>query len=261
VRAVTGAQLLAALENGVSKYPAMEGRFPCVAGVRFSFDPSKPAGERIAAARVEVQGEPLDLAREYRLATKEYLATGRDGYSALVGARELVSAENCPTLPVLMRTHLTLLTVASAFMQPNPAIHRALTKLMRPLHAHRTAEAETPTDGTAPAAAAAEPGPREASDPPSTTVPEPPSAAAASGGQEISAAEDLTRPSVCLMSSDDEDEETYPACAKAHCRAQEPSRKRRRSVLVDRDVRRDMLRVTAEVDGRIAVLSHDGYQQ
>ena len=30
---MTGAQLLAALENGVSQYPRLEGRFPQVAGV------------------------------------------------------------------------------------------------------------------------------------------------------------------------------------------------------------------------------------
>ena len=29
VISLTGDKLLAALENGVSKYPAMEGRFPC----------------------------------------------------------------------------------------------------------------------------------------------------------------------------------------------------------------------------------------
>ena len=41
---LTGAELLAALENGVSQYPKLEGRFPCVSGVRFAFDPAKPGG-------------------------------------------------------------------------------------------------------------------------------------------------------------------------------------------------------------------------
>jgi 5'-nucleotidase len=39
--------VLKLLENGVSKVPALEGRFPCVSGLRFKFDPSKPAGHRI----------------------------------------------------------------------------------------------------------------------------------------------------------------------------------------------------------------------
>jgi len=41
---LTGAELLSALENGVSQYPKLEGRFPCVSGVRFAFDPSKDPG-------------------------------------------------------------------------------------------------------------------------------------------------------------------------------------------------------------------------
>ncbi|EKX34505.1 hypothetical protein GUITHDRAFT_61689, partial [Guillardia theta CCMP2712] len=44
---LTGAQLLEALENGVCMYPKLEGRFPCVSGVRFEFDPDMPAGRRI----------------------------------------------------------------------------------------------------------------------------------------------------------------------------------------------------------------------
>ena len=32
---VTGSQLLEALENGVSKYPELEGRFPQLSGVSF----------------------------------------------------------------------------------------------------------------------------------------------------------------------------------------------------------------------------------
>jgi len=36
-----------ALENGISCWPDYEGRWPVTSGVKFSFDPSKPAGERI----------------------------------------------------------------------------------------------------------------------------------------------------------------------------------------------------------------------
>jgi 5'-nucleotidase/UDP-sugar diphosphatase len=51
-----GSDLLLALENGVSRAenPDNEGtgRFPQVAGIRFSWDGSKPAGARIVAAEV-----------------------------------------------------------------------------------------------------------------------------------------------------------------------------------------------------------------
>jgi 5'-nucleotidase len=44
---ITGKTLKEALENGVSKYPQYEGRFPCISGLKFLFDPEKPSNERI----------------------------------------------------------------------------------------------------------------------------------------------------------------------------------------------------------------------
>ena len=58
---ITGATLLAALENAVSKWPATEGRFCQVSGIKFSFDPSRPAGARIAAESVTVLARRLLL--------------------------------------------------------------------------------------------------------------------------------------------------------------------------------------------------------
>jgi len=80
---VTGTQLLAALENGVSQYPKKEGRFPCVSGVQFSFDPRLPEFHRVIEGSVRVKGEPLELAKIYRLVTKLYIKVGRDGYGCL----------------------------------------------------------------------------------------------------------------------------------------------------------------------------------
>ena len=60
---VTGRILHQVLENGVSQYPKLEGRFPQVGGVAFAFDPSKPGGSRIEASSIKVQGEPLDYDR------------------------------------------------------------------------------------------------------------------------------------------------------------------------------------------------------
>lgn len=44
---VTGKQLLRLLEEGVSGYPSLEGRFPQVSGIRFEFDAKKPKYERV----------------------------------------------------------------------------------------------------------------------------------------------------------------------------------------------------------------------
>ena len=59
--APAGAKIHDALEAGVSKYPEHEGRFPQVAGLRFTLDPSKPAGDRVNPELVTVDGDKLDL--------------------------------------------------------------------------------------------------------------------------------------------------------------------------------------------------------
>ena len=87
---VSGADLLAALENGVSGVEAGAGRFPHVSGMTFRFDASKPPGSRIA--EVTVGGAPLDLSRTYRLATNDFLGRGGDGYDMFAGAPRLIDA-------------------------------------------------------------------------------------------------------------------------------------------------------------------------
>lgn len=57
---LTGEQLLAALENGVSQYPKQEGRFPQVSGLSFSFNPQQPSRSRVLSNTVCVNGKPLE---------------------------------------------------------------------------------------------------------------------------------------------------------------------------------------------------------
>ena len=77
---ISGADLLAALENGVSRVGADSGtgRFPQVAGMAYSYDPSQPEGSRIV--EVTVQGSPLDPNTTYRVASNDFLRQGGDGY-------------------------------------------------------------------------------------------------------------------------------------------------------------------------------------
>jgi 2',3'-cyclic-nucleotide 2'-phosphodiesterase (5'-nucleotidase family) len=79
---ITGRDLRQALEHGVSAVETGEGRFPQVAGVRFAFAPTAPAGKRLR--EVEVAGRPLEDDRLYRVVTTDFLAAGGDGYRALV---------------------------------------------------------------------------------------------------------------------------------------------------------------------------------
>ncbi len=91
---LTGATLRTALEHGVSRSAEDRepGRFPQVAGLRLTFDASRPPGSRVID--VTVNGQPLDNNRKYTLATTNFLAIdGGDGYSMLKGARLLILAE------------------------------------------------------------------------------------------------------------------------------------------------------------------------
>ena len=72
VLGLSGTQLHLALENGVSQYPKLEGRWPCVSGVSFQFDSTKSGGNRIDPASILVNGEPLDAEKEYAVATSTH---------------------------------------------------------------------------------------------------------------------------------------------------------------------------------------------
>ena len=87
---VTGADLLAALENGVGGVEMGAGRFPHVSGMAFAFDASKPPGSRIAD--VTVGDTPLDPSRTYRVATNDFLGRGGDGYDMFADAPRLIDA-------------------------------------------------------------------------------------------------------------------------------------------------------------------------
>jgi len=77
---VTGANLWAALENGVAgAYPA-DGRFPQISGFKFSFDASKVAGSRIVSV-TKLDGTAIAKdSKEYSLTTLDFIIYGGDGY-------------------------------------------------------------------------------------------------------------------------------------------------------------------------------------
>lgn len=78
---VTGADILAALENGVAGYPETSGAFPQVAGLTFQFDASKAVGTRVT--NVLINGKKLDKKATYTLATNDFIANGGDQYTML----------------------------------------------------------------------------------------------------------------------------------------------------------------------------------
>ena len=85
-----GADLRAALDNGVSRLEDAAGRFPQISGMTIVFDSSKPEGSRIV--EVKVGGVPLDNVRTYTVATNDYLVNGGDGYGVLKKGELLIDA-------------------------------------------------------------------------------------------------------------------------------------------------------------------------
>ncbi len=80
---LTGSQLWKCLENGVSKFPALEGRFPLVSNIKFTFDPSKKHFKRIDPESIMIKGEKIQLEKYYTMATRLYTYKGFDGYDEL----------------------------------------------------------------------------------------------------------------------------------------------------------------------------------
>jgi len=81
----TGSALLAVLENSVSQYPLLAGRFLQVSGISFSFDPQLPIGHRIQPSSVccktdDCVMEPLDANKTYRVAVKTFIFSGKEGF-------------------------------------------------------------------------------------------------------------------------------------------------------------------------------------
>lgn len=110
---LTGRQLIAAMENSVSRIPAADGRFPHIAGMEISVDASKPGlqGEtelettsriqRLIIRRSDGTPDVLvgggiargDLDRTFVIATNSFLATGGDGYAAFAAGVSLANTE------------------------------------------------------------------------------------------------------------------------------------------------------------------------
>ncbi|NBR34195.1 MAG: hypothetical protein EBT90_05870 [Rhodobacteraceae bacterium] len=75
---VTGQTIVDALENGVSQMEEGAGRFPQVAGMSYTVDPTAAAGGRISD--VMVGGAPIDLAKSYGVVSNNYVRNGGDGF-------------------------------------------------------------------------------------------------------------------------------------------------------------------------------------
>lgn len=77
---VPGKALIEALENCVSMYPNLSGRYCSVSGIEFTWDCSKKPNNRVLVETVKVNGAPVDLEKVYRVAVHSFSSKGGDGF-------------------------------------------------------------------------------------------------------------------------------------------------------------------------------------
>lgn len=87
---VTGEELVQALEHSVRQFPAENGGFLHVSGLKFSFDGKAEAGNRVKEVLVETEDgyEALNPEDTYHVATNNFTAKGGDGYEMFGKAYE-----------------------------------------------------------------------------------------------------------------------------------------------------------------------------
>lgn len=86
---ISGQGIIDALENGVSQVEEVKGRFPQVAGMKFTWDASVAAGEGRVQDVMVAEGDgfvAIDPAKTYSVATNNYVRGGGDGYRMFRGA-------------------------------------------------------------------------------------------------------------------------------------------------------------------------------
>ena len=75
---IKGSTIKDMLEHSVAAYPKTFEGFLSVSGIKFSFDPTRPAEERVG--EIYIDHELLDENKTYKLATMDFLLRGGDGY-------------------------------------------------------------------------------------------------------------------------------------------------------------------------------------
>ncbi|KAI5296078.1 hypothetical protein KEM52_005773 [Ascosphaera acerosa] len=140
---VTGKAIRGALENGVSNLPALEGRFPQVSNITFSYDLRLPTGHRVVDAKIG--GQDIEDDRVYRLVTRGYMGRGKDGFDSLLvkseggQAEEIVSEEEGLLISTILRQYFLSAKVVGAWDK----LTSMMTKKWRSINDHLQRQGST----------------------------------------------------------------------------------------------------------------------
>ncbi|ODT06396.1 MAG: multifunctional 2',3'-cyclic-nucleotide 2'-phosphodiesterase/5'-nucleotidase/3'-nucleotidase [Mesorhizobium sp. SCN 65-20] len=145
---LTGADLRTSIEGGLSEIEEGKGKFPQVAGLKYSFDKSvAPNGGRLKSIEVMEGGAwvPLDDAKTYLVATNNFVRGGGDGYK-LFAEKATNAYDFGPSLEQVVADYM-------AKNRPvTPKLDGRITEIAATMAAAPTAEA-APAAAEAPAAA------------------------------------------------------------------------------------------------------------
>ncbi|KAF8636482.1 hypothetical protein AX17_003297 [Amanita inopinata Kibby_2008] len=127
---IDGETLWNALEASLELWPAQEGRFPVISGLRVSWDSRRQPGERVLGIWLVAEQEESDDGQEvegeapihhlvdtepvrrekggrmYKIVTRDYMAEGHDGFVALKDKRYLIDHEAGSLMSSLVRKYL-----------------------------------------------------------------------------------------------------------------------------------------------------------
>ncbi len=188
---IKGVDLVAALENGASQIEEGAGRFVQTAGLKYSFDRSKPAGSRIVSVEVK-EGDnfvKLDPEKTYGVVTNNYTRTGGDGFKTFA-TKAINPYDFGPSLEDAVAAYIGANSPYKPYtdgrvMDVTPADYVAPPKEAKPATPAPATTAQAPATATPPAATApAAPAPAAtapASPAPATTTSAPTTAPAAAG--------------------------------------------------------------------------------
>jgi 2',3'-cyclic-nucleotide 2'-phosphodiesterase (5'-nucleotidase family) len=106
-----GSQVQACLVRGLSLVPLPNKGFLQVSGLKIKFDSRQPAGARVISITL-LNGSPLDLNKEYKVAMPSSLAKGAGGYFTIINGAPVETLE--PTIKQTVVTYVTVKSVSSA---------------------------------------------------------------------------------------------------------------------------------------------------
>ncbi|MBZ9758126.1 5'-nucleotidase C-terminal domain-containing protein [Mesorhizobium sp. ESP6-5] len=160
---ISGKDLVAGLEGGLSQIEDGAGRFPQVAGLKYSFDRSvAPNAGRVKSVEVMENGAwtPINPTKDYLVATNNYVRQGGDGYK--VFAEKAKNAYDYgPGLEQVVADYL------GAHRPYTPKLDGRITEIAATTAAAPAAEPAKPAE-----AAPAAPAPAEAAKPAAPAMPE-----------------------------------------------------------------------------------------